>query len=212
MVHLTKYSLVGRLRGILDLAFWAGLVFSCVLAGIFLFAGIYYHSIPHLYEPQLTLSFKDPPLAVTGIHTSTEYVALGRWKTTLFAVEHSSIGFLALQLAWIVVQPGVTLGILWHLKNIARSVEAGEPFSERAAGRLKSIGLLIIAGAVGRSAEDLLAGAYARNHYLLSRGSIELSFDYEALLWGVAVGLMILVLAEVFLYGHAMRQEQELTV
>lgn len=212
MSTLNKNSMFGFLRGMLDLVFGAGIALSCFLVVLFLYAYIFHHSIPHLYEPELSVSFQEPPLAATGVHDSTEYLFLGRWKTTLFAVEHSSLGFLALQLAWIALQPGINLGVLWHLRKIARSVEEGEPFNERAAGRLRAIGFLIVAGSLGRTSEDFLAGFYARSQYLLSKGRIELTFDYVALFWGVAVGLMVLVLAEIFRFGSAIHQEQELTV
>jgi len=212
MLIQNKHSLVSLMRILLDVIFALGAAFSCMLIGLLLFGGIFDHQVLHLYEPQLSVDFNAPPLAAAGIHSSTVYLDFGRWKTTMFAVETGSLGFLALQLAWIALKPGITLGVIWHLRKLVRSVEVGKPFHGQAAGRLRAMGLLIIAGAVGRPLEDLLAGVYAKSHYLFHRGSIELSFDYMGLLWGSAVGLMILVLAEVFRYGHTMHQEQELTI
>lgn len=212
MLIQNKHSLVSLMRILLDVIFVLGVAFSCLLIGLLLFGGIFGRQVLHLYEPQLSIDFNVSPLAAVGIHSSTVYLSFGRWKTTMFAVETGSLEFLALQLAWIVLQPGITLGVIWYLRKLILSVEAGKPFHDQAASRLRAIGLLIIAGAVGRPLEDFLASVYAKSHYLFHRGSIELSFDYTALLWGSAVGLMILVLAEVFRYGHTMHQEQELTV
>jgi hypothetical protein len=212
MLIQNKNSLVSLMRILLDVIFVLGAAFSCMLIGLLLFGGIFGQQILHVYDPQLSVAFHASPLAATGIHPGTVYLDFGRWKTTMFAVETGSLGFLALQLAWIALQPGITLGVIWHLRKLVRSVEAGEPFQGQAAGRLRAIGLLIIAGAAGRPLEDFIAGVYAKSHYLFQRGSIELSFDVMGLLWGSAVGLMILVLAEVFRYGHTLHQEQELTV
>jgi hypothetical protein len=208
----SKRRLVDLLSGMIDLVFWAGTVFSCFLVGLFLFSCVFHRAIPHLYDPQLSINLVDPPQPIVRTQTSTESLAFGVGKAKLFAVEKRSPGFLALQLGWIALQPGLTLLIVWLIRGIVHAIRAGEPFHERSADRLNGIGWLIIIGALGRTSEDFLAGLYARSHYSLAKGSIELSFDLGTLFWGAAVGLMILVLAEVFRYGYVIHQEHNLTI
>ncbi len=212
MTTESKRRLVDLLSGMIDLVFWAGTAFLCFLVALFLFSCVFYRAVPHLYEPQLSINLAEPPQSIVRTQSSTESLAFGVWKAKLFAVENSSPGFLALQLGWIALQPALTLLIIGLIRGIVHSIRAGAPFHERSADRLIGIGWLIIIGAVGRTSEDFLAGVYARSHYSLAKGSIELSFDFGALLWGAAIGLMILVLAEVFRYGHVIYQEHDLTI
>ncbi len=207
-----KQSWVRLLNVVLSLAVAIGGLFTVVMVIIFFFAVLFSHSILHPYELPLSVTIPDETLSVASTRGGTEYLTLARWKVNLLAVESKSPGFFALQLGWILLQPGITVVIVWMVRKIVVAVQAGTPFQKEAFKRLRTIGWLVIVAAVGRALEDYLAGIFARSHYALSRGRLELSFDFMGLFWGAAVGLMILVLAEVFRYGYGIQQEHDLTV
>ncbi len=209
---IRKDALTRLLNLTLSLILGIGGLFSLVIVVIFFYAFLFSHSIPHAYELPLSVLIPEQVLSAASTRGGTEYLTLARWKVNLLAVERDSPGFFALQLGWIVFQPGITLWIVWLVRKIVVSVQAGTPFNKEAFRRLKTIGWAIILAAAGRTGEDYLAGVFARSHYSLSAGSIGLSFDYMSLFWGGAVGLLILVLAEVFQYGYGIQQDTELTV
>ena len=68
----SKRHLVDLLSGMIDLFFGAGTVFSGFLIGLFLFSCVFYRSVPHLYEPQLSINLAEPPQPVVRTQTGTE--------------------------------------------------------------------------------------------------------------------------------------------
>lgn len=207
-----KGHLENTLRGFLDLILVVGGCICAVWIVILLYVGIWHHATPHVYDPQISVAFPENPVSVLATRADSQFLAINGWKARLVTFEDASIASIAVQLGWILLRPGLTLLIVWLIRGILISIEAGTPFHARAPWRLKAIGWLIIAGAVGRTLEDFLVELYIRNHYALSKGAFAISFDYSSMLWGSLVGIMVIILAGVFRYGHAIRQEQELTV
>ncbi len=207
-----RQSWVGLLNVVLSLVLVVGGCLTLLVVTLFFYAVLFRHYIPHPYELPISVTIPDEIISVASARNSAQYLVLARWKVNLLAVESKSPGFFTLQLSWILLQPGITLVIVWMIRRIVVAVRAGEPFQKEAFKRLRVIGWLVIIAAAGRTLEDYLAGFFAMHQYTLSHGRIELSFDFMALFWGVAVGLMILVLAEVFRYGYSIQQETELTV
>ncbi|MBZ5499499.1 MAG: DUF2975 domain-containing protein [Acidobacteriia bacterium] len=207
-----KRRLENTLHDFLDLILVLGACACAIWIVILLYGTVWLHATPHIYDPQVSLTLPDAPVTVTATRRNTQFVAVDGWKVRLATFETASVGSIAVQLGWILLQPGMTLIIVWLIRGMLVSIEAGVPFHQRAPGRLKAIGWLIIAGAVGRTLEDFLVGLYIKSHYAPSKGAFTVSFDYSSMLWGSAVGIMVIVLAGVFRYGYAMRQEQELTV
>ena len=101
--------------------------------------------------------------------------------------------------------------ILHRLKGFTASLRSGRPFVEENGRRLRTIGLAV----VGMWAVTVLTGAavhaYARGHFVLEeQGSIALGFDVNPLM--LFVGLMLLVIAEVFRIGTRLQEEQDATI
>jgi hypothetical protein len=207
-----KWHLENTLHGFLDLVLVFGSCICAVWIVILLYVSIWHHAIPHVYDPQVSVILPENPVSVVATRANSQFLEINGWKARLITFEDASVASIAVQLGWILLRPGLTLIIVWLIRVILISIEAGAPFHERAPGRLKAIGCLIIAGAVGRTLEDFLVGLYVKNHYALSKGAFAVSFDYSSMFWGSVVGVMVIILAGVFRYGHAIRQEQEFTV
>lgn len=207
-----KWRLEDALHLVLDLVLVFGSCLCALWILFLLFCSVWYHATPHVYEPQVSVTFPENAVSVVATRADSQFLMVTGWTARLVTVESSSVASIAVQLGWILFRPVLTLVMVWLIRGILISVEAGAPFHEHAPGRLKWIGWLIIAGAVGRPLEDFLVGMYVKSHYALSKGAFALSFDYGSMLWGSAVGIMVIILAGVFRHGHALRQEQELTV
>lgn len=207
-----KWRLENTLHEFLDIILLIGACACAIWVVILLYGDLWLHAMPHIYDPQVSLTLPEAPVTVMATSRNTQFVAVDGWSVRLATFENASVGSIAVQLGWILFRPGITLIIVWLIRGILISIEAGAPFHEQAPGRLKAIGWLIIAGAVGRVLGDFFVGLYIKSHYAPSKGAFTISFDYSSMLWGSAVGIMVIVLAGVFQYGREMRREQELTV
>lgn len=207
-----KWHLENILQDVLDLILVLGSCICAVWIVILLYGSFWHHQTPHVYDPQVSVTLPENTVTVVATRANSHYLTISGWKARLVTAEAASVASIAVQLAWILFRPVLTLIVVWLIRSILISIKAGVPFHERAPGRLRMIGWLIIAGAVGRALEDFLVGLYVRTHYALSKGAFAISFDYSSMLWNAALGVMILILASVFRYGYAIRREQELTV
>lgn len=190
--------------GACAVAVWVVYLVSCI---------VLLHAVPHIYNPQVSLRLEESPVKVMAASGNTQFVATGdQWKVQLPFFENASLGSVAVQLGWLLLRPGTMLVIVWLIRAILISIEAGAPFHDLAPSRLRAIGWFVIAGSVGRAVEDWLVMLYIKSRYVPSKGAFVVSLDLSSMLWGSAVGVMVIILADVFRYGHAMRREQELTV
>ena len=102
------------------------------------------------------------------------------------------------------------LGIVMMLRKIIRSIRSGTPFTRENASRIKALGWLIM---VSGPFYGILEYVYAR--MLLSSIRIEgaiIKADPDIRIFYVFVGLIIVVIGHVFLYGVSLREDSELTV
>ena len=163
-------------------------------------------------QVQVSVIFPENTVSVAATRANSQFLTMRGWNVQLVTFEDASVASVAIQLGWILLRPVLMLIVVWLIRKILISIMAGAPFYDRAPGHLKAIGWLIIAASVGRTLEDFFVGLYVKNHYALSKWIFAASFDYSSMLWGSAIGVMVMILAGVFRYGRAIRQEQELTV
>ena len=99
------------------------------------------------------------------------------------------------------------LAIVYNLRKIFRSLRAGEPFAYENFARLQRIGFFVLSLAVLDFGKSLF------NRYLLQQHFWGHGKDYSAKLsFGVdmiLIGLVILVLAEIFRHGYKLKTENE---
>ena len=99
------------------------------------------------------------------------------------------------------------LAIVYNLRKIFRSLRAGEPFAYANFARLRKIGYFVILFSVVEFGKSLF------NRYLLQQHFWEHGKDYNARLsFGIdmiLIGLVILVVAEIFRHGYELKTENE---
>ena len=99
------------------------------------------------------------------------------------------------------------LAILYNLRKIFRSLRVGEPFAYENFARLQKIGVFVLSFAILDFGKSLF------NRYLLQQHFWGHGKDYTAKLsFGIdtiLIGLVILVLAEIFRHGYKLKTEKE---
>lgn len=96
--------------------------------------------------------------------------------------------------------------VLCLLMRILEPAEAGEPFHPKTPSRLRLMGCAVVASALLRTA--FCAVLLKRWTYTASGVGYSWAIDYDA----IFMGLVLVVLADVFRRGYALRTESELTV
>jgi hypothetical protein len=102
------------------------------------------------------------------------------------------------------------LFVLYQLRRLLANVSAGHPFSDDSAVRIRRIGLLIIAAALVSAAVTYGIGCYFARHISIPGLPLSPSFSFPC--ETVLLGLIILVLSEVFRYGARLQEDHDLTV
>jgi hypothetical protein len=96
--------------------------------------------------------------------------------------------------------------VLYLLMRILEPAGAGEPFHPKMPNRLRLMGYAVVASALLRTV--FCAVLLKRWTYTASGVGYSWAVDYDA----IFLGLVLVVLAEVFRRGYALRTESELTV
>ncbi len=99
------------------------------------------------------------------------------------------------------------LAIVYNLRKIFRSLRAGEPFAYENFARLQRIGFFVVSFAILDFGKSLF-NRYLLQQHFWSHGkdySAKLSFGIDMIL----LGLVILVLAEIFRHGYKLKTENE---
>lgn len=155
---------------------------------------LYHQEIPGLETTHP--DFSDPVLRLKeGV---LHYKARVEWKMVLMAFAH--IGF----------QFFITLSITYLLRKIFRTLTHEVPFLPQNALRIRKIGILIMLLPPLHFFENAYHYWAASTHFTLAGEKLgtHLEFDFQTLL----LGLVVLIIAEVFRIGTQLQQENELTV
>ncbi len=115
------------------------------------------------------------------------------------------------QLAMIVPFLAIGLLIIYNLRKIFATIVAENPFTEENSRRIKVIGWAIIAASILKGLVAFLLGLYFSNMISLPGLELRANLRMEDF-GGVFVGLIVLILAEVFMHGFRLQEEQNLTV
>lgn len=118
-----------------------------------------------------------------------------------------ALGFLGFALAML----GFATAIIGQLRGICANLRAEAPFAPENAGRIRTIGVLVIISTLVKSILFSLQGLLIMNNVTIAGAKIGVrvgSID----LTGILLGLLILVLAEIFRYGSELQEERNLTV
>lgn len=137
----------------------------------------------------------------------TSFITLGFDQMTVQNPRTIALGFLGFALVMICF----AAAIVRQLRGICANLRAGVPFAPDNAGRIRAMGLLVIISTIVKSMLFTVIGMLLKD-YVLVKG-VELKARLGSLdLTGILLGLLILVLAEVFRYGAELQEERNLTV
>ena len=105
----------------------------------------------------------------------------------------------------------LTLYIFYHLRNIFKTLKEENPFTRKNGTRLRAIGIAtIIASVFWKKIYSLLLISMV-NGEILTEG-FEISSHSNLNFQVILLGLIIIVISEVFRVGAEMKEEQELTI
>ncbi|MFL6728218.1 MAG: DUF2975 domain-containing protein [Sphingomicrobium sp.] len=174
---------------------------------------------------QTTLSLKSDRPQVAPLVSRPDGLKIGeiRYDRATMNVVLASTGYRAFQVLDIAVTVGGWLLVLLALRQLVSEIGTGAPFTARNARRLRTMGLVLIAlnlWSIARLliAEPVLLGSIAvvgAGRQLLSSISqgaagmenLRIEADYSPAL--LVAGLVMLVLADAFRSGHALREDNE---
>jgi hypothetical protein len=120
-----------------------------------------------------------------------------------------SLAFGALVAAPFVVLTGLWLWGLLLLRSLLRDVEAGSVFTIPNADRIRWIGVLVVGAAVARPAFELVSSRVLRG--AIEMNGARFAVDPPSLSIGL-LGLLTLVLSQVWRYGVQLQADRDLTV
>ncbi len=143
------------------------------------------------------------PTAVT-LRGTAELATRGGWSPLVAAsIARTTIGL------------AVVSGVLLMLWRLLAAAAAGDAFSSRAVRWVRGIGWLVIAGGVAQPVLDLFTGATQLGYSVESFGvgpQLEPLGPAGLNLAQLGLGVLILIVAEVFRHGAALEAERRLTV
>lgn len=118
--------------------------------------------------------------------------------------------FLLLLWTSVAIGFGLMLLFLHHLRRIVHRVRDGAPFDEQNALRLRWLGLLLLGLAVFKGVADLVTTLWVRRIIAPEGVDVPLGLHFDVTL--LFVGLVLVVLAEIFRRGSELETEQALVI
>jgi len=112
--------------------------------------------------------------------------------------------------ALLLIVMSLALWVLIQLRAVLRTVRDGQPFVAPNATRVRRIGIAVIAGEVVRTAIVYAENRYAMTHFRADGLGFEAHVEPDV--FAIVLGLIILVIAEVFRQGTRLDEDQSLTV
>ena len=159
-----------------------------------------------LFDASATL---DQKLLPDGVYATSE-------QDTGIAIKDPTVREQRLGAAADLLPLVLIIALLWFLRGIARSVRDGDPFTATNVRRLRAIGGLLILGFVAAHfaeavVQDALLEPYSRARDAFDEPGLRPAndgFPAAALLFGLGV----IVLAQVFAHGVALREDVDATI
>lgn len=191
MEYIGKRSVSSFLRISLNIIWWMGIIVSILFI---LFSIVFIFIGPPEY-------IKTPTFSIDNDIIRVEFSsAIVKDPKAMF------LSFLPLG----AVMLGLGMGIVFQIQKIFKTLAAGNPFILENAKRLKKISLFIFSGVFFQ----FITGS-VMERLIVSNVKVEgvvFSVKQSVNIGGILIGLMILVLAEIFRQGTLLKEEQDLTI
>ena len=122
----------------------------------------------------------------------------------------TDVSLLLVYFGLLIVWFGTALAIIYELRQVFRTLVAGEPFIRANAARIHFIGLAIILMEIAKVVILTLFSVFVRDNFSVEGFTLGIAPRPD--LGVILVGLVVLVIAAVFRQGTELREESELTV
>ncbi len=210
MTKLSKNSMVRFISILLDLILAIYLLgfIIILLATIYSFINGDWDNL----APRIPVNFSTNEFGTIQLSDNTIHkIAIGSNKATFVFLSTVPFKIWIFNIIRIYVMYALTFYILYHLRNFFQTLKQENPFSRKNGTRLRAIGItIIIASVFWNEIYSSLLSYMVRGH--ISIEGIDISshsnFNFQVIL----LGLIILVISEVFRLGAEMKEEQELTI
>lgn len=190
------------LKRVLDIAWYVVLVGS-VLAGGFLVVEIARGAHPDVDFP-VAFSLHGT-YAVAGTSRRASIVQAGGQLTIRPPLELAAVG-----LVFVLAGAAFILVVLHQLRTLMGEALAGSPFGAGSARRVRLIGIAIIVVEVVRAAVVLTGSLWAQSH--VSGAGLSFRAIFPINIEVVGLGILVVLLAEVFRHGTDLQADHDLTI
>jgi hypothetical protein len=191
-----KRSISSFLKVCLNVAWYAGFV---VIVAVTALMVVFFVIDPTVLSDYMLRSKNDfITLSSPGIKAN--------WPITVM----NDFGALGWNMASGLVNLVFVQAITYQLRKIVAGLSAGEIFKEGYAERVRAIGLLVLAGALVNGAVSFLLGSFMVRSISLQGASLSADFSLDP--GEIFLGLVLIVLGEIFRCGAAMKAEADLTI
>ncbi len=217
MKMLGKRSVASVLKVILDGLILVTSVFGVLAIFLLLLAALSGNTGPHDEFINLGIPYS---LEQTGIKQEIQpldatlgEMALGMEISRELTLNLTKWWFLILIIIFTTLNFAVFLYILLQLRHILASLTEGNPFTLKNAKRIRIIGIVIIGG-------ELLISLVMIGFAMIINASVDIrgfqliwmKLIFEISLPTIFLGIVVLIIAEIFRLGVRMREDQELTI
>ncbi len=186
-------SAASYIEKLLGLTWYVGIVFGVLLIG-----------------GQIYLMVASPGWLGETMKLRIETSGLAFIFTEGFSAPEAGTMFI-FQFALVIPLLAMGLLIIFHLRKIFATITGGSPFSMENSKRIRVIGWTIIAASAIKALMSFMLGLYLTTLIDLPGLDLIASIRLQDFAGGF-VGLIILVMAEVFLHGARLQEESNLTV
>lgn len=121
-----------------------------------------------------------------------------------------SLAQFVLQFFLILFLLAIGLLVLYQLRKIFATLAGETPFTGENVRRIRIIGIAVVTGSLLSTIVHFMIGLYISN--IVHLPGLELYANFKVDISGIFLGVVVIILAEVFRYGASLQEEQDLTV
>lgn len=208
MKVLGKHSISSVLQVIIMVAWYIQLLFLILLTVLLIVKFSTADIIESDLEVRLTQS---KVVAVTPApETTISKPTLNLDSGKLHFTQNQSWELVSYNLGVMWIGFAITLSITYLLRKIFDSLAQNKPFLMENTRRLRQIALLIILLSPFNLAKEVFTNWYVKHNFILEGSGIRTHVVID--LQTIFIGLVILIIAEIFRIGTQLKEEQDLTV
>ena len=204
MKTIGKKSLSSVIATIVNIVWWiewiAGSMVLAVLIGMLFMEKNISLKVPVSFSP-----FTMPKSGDAAANTGGSLTVMDGNFTFPITVNFQNAALLFLLLAATLT---IFLTITYQLKVIFSNLKQNNPFDEHNIQRIKNIGLILMLSAFFHFFFNIFIVHYLNTHFKVDSVALTSKFNFSYL----AIGMILIIVAEVFRRGASLEQENNLTI